>query len=166
MWIVLIVIIYFVAIFGVSRLFIPHLGLKLEKIPDDIPADMSEEIEKLKSESGSAAEFLEKSWELIGGRYRSERFNTLFKFRYLFKDLKEIWNMRGYIPCTQSSFLLRIFLVKSGFFKEAEVALRHTFVNFCIHQYLRVKINDQWMDVDVGEKQRGMKLGKHLKWFG
>jgi len=74
--------------------------------------------------------------------------------------------MKSYLPCTISSYILRIFLVKSGWFREADVRRRHVFVNFIIHQYLQVKINDKWLDVDVGEKQRGLSIGEHLKYFG
>jgi len=29
-----------------------------------------------------------------------------------------------------------------------------------------VKVDNKWLDVDVGEKYRGMLIGKHLKYFG
>lgn len=168
MWFIfaIIITVYITAVFGLSRFVIPHLGFEPEKIPDNIPTGMLFEIERLKNESADAGEFLEKAWGFIGDQYHSERLNTVFKFGYLFKSPEEIWNMRGYIPCTQSSFLFRIFLVKSGFFREQDIIARHNFVNFCIHQYLRIWINDRWLDIDVGEKKRGMKLGQHLKWFG
>ena len=74
--------------------------------------------------------------------------------------------MSGYMPCPQTNYLLRIFLVKSGWFKDEDIKRKHIFVNFVPHQYLKVKIGDRWIDVDVGEKQRGLPLGRHLKYFG
>jgi hypothetical protein len=41
------------------------------------------------------------------------------------------------------------------------------FVNFVIHQYLQVKVDNGWIDVDpAGTGIRGKPLGKHLSWFG
>jgi hypothetical protein len=106
------------------------------------------------------------AYEYIGNRYFTGRLETLFKFSYLFKDFSEIWRISGYAPCTQSNFLLRIFLVRSGLFNSEDIKRKHVFFNFILHQYLKIKIENKWLCVDVGEKQRGMPLGQHLKWFG
>lgn len=163
---IVIVTIYFLSVFVLSRFFVPHLDFRKEKLPENLPVGMIEQITKLKNQSNSAVEFLQLAYDYLGSKYRSERFDTLFKFNYLFKNLAEIWNMSGYTPCTQSNSLMRIFLMQSGFFADEEIKIRHNFVNFCIHQYLQVKVNGEWMDVDAGEKQGGMPLGKHLKFFG
>jgi hypothetical protein len=127
---------------------------------------MGKEIEELKNKSNSPKEFLELTYNFLGTKYHSERLATVLKFHYLFKDLEDIWSRAGFIPCNQSNFLMRIFLVRSGFFKDEEIRRRHVFVNFVPHQYLQVKLDNKWLDVDVGEKYRGMPIGKHLKYFG
>ena len=158
--------VYAVIVFGVSRFFIPHLSFGSDPVPGKIPVNIEEVIGDLRIKSNSPREFLESSFSYLGDKYRSERLATVFKFHYLFKDLDDIWARRGFIPCNQSNFLMRIFLVKSGFFKEEKIRRRYVFVNFVPHQYLQVKVDNKWLDVDVGEKYRGMLIGKHLKYFG
>lgn len=163
---ILIIIIYFITAFFLSRFFIPHLNFGPDPLPDTLNADLKMTIGNLAKQAKSAEEFLNLSYEYIGKKYRSERFNTVFKFGYLFKSLDDFWQMEGFLPCTLSNFLMRIFLVKSGFFNDNDIKRKHTFVNFVPHQYLKVKLGNKWIEVDVGEKQRGLPLGKHLKFFG
>jgi len=157
---------YIIVIFGLSRFVISHLNSRSENIPAEIPDDMERIISELKARSKNAGEFLSLGFNFIGDRYRSERFNTVLKSHYLFFTLEKAWPMSGYMPCTISNYLLTIFLAKSGFFRVEDIKKKHVFVNFVPHQYLRVRLADKWIDVDVGEKQRGMPIGKHLKWFG
>jgi len=157
---------YVLVVFILSRLVIPHLGFKEDNIPEQIPESMLAKINEIKNQSSSREQFLNLAYNYLGSRFRSERLNIFLKFNYLFKLVGEVWQMNGYLPCTINNYLLKIFLVKSGWFKETEIRRRHVFVNFVIHQYLQVKINDKWLDVDVGEKQRGMPIGKYLKYFG
>jgi len=123
-------------------------------------------INQLKSKAKSQSEFLKLTYDFIGNRYRTGRFRTITKFHYLFKSADEIWPLPGFAPCQQSNYLLKIFLVKSGWFKIDEIKTKNVFLNFFLHQYLKVRVGSNWLDVDVGEKQKGMPLGKHLSWFG
>ncbi|MFH1522285.1 MAG: hypothetical protein ABIE43_00520 [Patescibacteria group bacterium] len=164
--IITIIIVYILLVFILARFFIPHLSFRKKPIPDKIPDSMEKVIRTLKIESKNKEDFLNKAYNYLGGKYRSERFNTFFKFNYLFKSLDEAWEKKGYMPCTQSNNLLRIFLIKSGFFKEREIKIKNVFANFILHQYLKINLNDRWINVDVGEKQRGLKIGEHLKYFG
>ena len=159
-------IVYFFIAFFLSRFVIPHLSFSPSSLPKDISEDMEKIIQNLSQQSGSKMDFLQKAFDYLGDRYHSERLATILKFSYLFKSLNDVWSRSGFIPCTQSNFLLQIFLVKSGWFKEEDIKVKHTFVNFVPHQYLQVKIDNNWLDVDVGEKYRGLPIGKHLKYFG
>ncbi len=158
--------VYVSAVFVLSRFIIPHLGFKEEKIPEILPESMSEKIKEIKNQASGAEHFLNLTYNYLGKKYRSERFNTIFKFHYLFKSLEQAWRMSGFMPCTISNYFLKIFLVKSGWFEETDIRRRYVFVNFVPHQYLQVRLGDKWLEVDVGEKQRGLPLGKHLKYFG
>ena len=158
--------VYVFVVFVLSRFIIPHLGFNEEKIPDKIPEGMIDKINELKNKAENQEQFLNLAYYYLGSKYRSERLNTLLKFNYLFKATDQIWPMNGYIPCTINNYLLKIFLVKSGWFGEEDIRRQHVFVNFIPHQYLKVKVGDKWLDVDVGEKQRGLPIGKHLKYFG
>ena len=164
--IIFIALIYFFIVFILARFIVPYLGFKDDELPKDIPEDIINAVEKIKSKAESKRKFLELAYKYLGDKYYTGRLMTILKFPYLFKDLNTVWGMRGFMPCTRSNFLMRIFLIKSGFFQEDEIRRRHIFCNFLIHQYLRVKINNEWINVDVGEKQRGAPIGKYLKYFG
>lgn len=157
---------YIFIFFVLSRLVIPYLGFKEDKIPELIPEGMMDKINELKNQAKNQEQFLNLAYYYLGAKYRSERLNTFLKFNYLFMPLERAWRMNGYMPCTVNNYLLKIFLVKSGWFKEEDIRRQHVFVNFVPHQYLQVKINDKWLDVDVGEKQRALPIGKHLRYFG
>ena len=161
-----IVVLYFLLFFIIARFIIPGLGFWEGKIPDKISRGMQQKIAELKALSTSPSDFLNLTYDFLGGKYHAERLKTILKFNYLFMPLETIWLREGYLPCTQISYMTKIFLVKSGYFKEAEVRRKHTFVNFVLHQYLQVKIAGRWIDVDTGEKQRSLPIGKHLKFFG
>lgn len=161
-----IVVIYLLIVFILSRFVVPYLGFKDKQLPDKIPEDMQKAIEELKNKANSKNEFLELTYDFIGDKYKTGRLNVILRFNYLFKPVEKIWQASGFMPCTQNNFLMRIFLIKSGFFKENEVKRKHSFFNFNIHQYLQVNLGGKWIDIDVGEKQRGMPIGRHLKYFG
>jgi hypothetical protein len=158
---------YFLLVFIVGRFIVPHLGFADDPVPESMPESMIKKIDELKTGAeNSPRRFLELAYEYIGSKYHSERFNTVLKFHYLFKNIDQAWNAGGYIPCTLSNYILKIFLVKSGLFKESEIRRRHVFANFVPHQYLQIKIGGRWMAVDVGERKRGLKIGEHLWGFG
>lgn len=167
----IIIISYLLLVFGLSRLVIPHLGLKKDVLPENIPAEWQKEIEFLKVKANNAEEFLFLTYNYLGQKYsyKSRPFFRRFKifpnFRTLFIGLDGLYQRRGFMHCTQLNFLLRLFLVKSGFFKEENIRLKHVFVNFFIHQYAQVYLNNKWVDVDIFDYSNGLKIGEHLKAF-
>jgi len=158
--------IYAFIVFFLSRLMIPHLGFKKEILPEKIPKSMDIKIDEIKNESKNSIDFLTLSFIYLGKRYKTRRVSILFHLPSLFKGLDSVWQRAGYIPCTQGSYVMRIFLVRSGFFVDSDVRVKYTVLNFLIHQYLEVRIGKEWFDVDVGEFQRGIKLGSHKGIFG
>lgn len=166
MAIVYLVLIYFLTVFFLSRFVVPFLGFKERILPEKIPAGMADKINELKSEAGSPEEFLNLSFNYLGAKYRTGRLSTILKFNYLYKTIDEAWALSGFMPCTISNRIMKIFLTESGYFKEEEIKRRHVFLNFLIHQYLCVKVNGRWLNVDVGEKQRGLPFGGRMIWFG
>ncbi len=163
---IIFIIVYFVAVFFVLRLLVPHSDFGYDPLPKKLDLEIKIAIDKLRDKASSAEEFLKLTYDFIGSKYRSERFNTVLKFGYLYKNINEVWRMNGYMPCPQTNYLVRIFLIRSGWFKDEDIRKRYIFVNFVPHQYLQVRVNGQWIDLDVGEKRRGFPLGKHLKYFG
>ncbi|MFH0956099.1 MAG: hypothetical protein V1801_02725 [Candidatus Falkowbacteria bacterium] len=109
---------YIFVFFILSRLVIPHLGFKEEKIPEKISESMMEKINKLKNQVNHQEQFLKLAYEYLGSKFCTGRFNTIFKFNYLFKSVEQAWQMEGFMPCTISNYILKTFLIKSGFFKD------------------------------------------------
>lgn len=157
---------YFLAVFLFSRFFIPHLGFSKDRLPENIPIGLNEKINEIAKNSKSSYEFLQKAYDFLGTKYHAERLNTFLKFYGLFDNLDEVWNKNGFLHCTQMNYLMRIFLVRGGFFKDEDIKIKHTLANFIIHQYLMVRADGKWIDADAGEKVRGMEIGNHLWGFG
>lgn len=164
-YILLAFIAYLLVVFVFSVFFIPHFKYQKISVPTDIPESMQAKISELKSQAHSPEEFLNLTYNYLGEKYHSERWNTLFKPHYWFKNLETIWQVNGFVPCHQSSFVLKVFLVKSGFFKAEDIKIKLTFLNFVIHHYLLISLNNKKIAVDVGEKINNMPLGKHAEWF-
>ena len=53
----IIIISYFLIVFVLSRLVIPHLGFKKDSLPENIPVEWQKEIEFLKVKANNAEEF-------------------------------------------------------------------------------------------------------------
>jgi len=164
-WLFWLSFVYFILVFVLSRFVIPHLGNGVDLLPEKIPVEMEKAIDELKARAKTKEEFLNVAYQFLGKKNRSGRLNTIVKFNYLFKSLADIWRIDGYIPCTQSNYLLRIFLCRSGFFQNDEIRKKYSFLNFVLHQYLEVKINGQWLAVEVGEASRGLPIGQRQKLF-
>jgi len=169
--IIIIIFIYFLAVFVLSRLLIPHLGFSLDALPNNVPVSWQKEIDSLKVKDRRANEFLSLAYDYLGQKYLYKgplffrRFKVFTNFSALFINLDDLYRRTGFMHCTQLNFVLRLFLVNSGFFKEEDIKVEHVFLNFFIHQYLQVKVNNHWLDVDIFGYSDGLKIGQHLKIF-
>lgn len=157
---------YFFIVFILIRLIVPFLGFKKHELPKEIPFEMESVIIELKKVSKDKNDFLRKAYDFLIKKYHGARLQTIVRLDLLFlTDLEKIWGRPGYIPCSTHNHLLRIFLVKSGFFNDAEIRLKHKFVNFNIHQHLQVKVDDDWMNVDPAGDYFGMRFGEITPMF-
>lgn len=127
---------------------------------------MQNEINRLKKRAKSKEEFLRLAYDCLGSRFEGGRFKTFLNFDLIFKDIDYLWSKKGFVQCTIHNHFLRIFLVKSGFFKDEEIRLKHTFLNFNIHQYAQVRLGNKWIDIDLSWKKAGVPLGRHGSIFG
>jgi predicted hydrocarbon binding protein len=110
-WLIILelILLYFIAVFGLSRFVIPHLGNGADPLSENIPEEMSKKIAELKAGAKTKEEFLAAAYQYLGKKNRSERLETIIKFDYLFKNLDQIWRIDGYIPCTQSNYCCELF---------------------------------------------------------
>lgn len=155
---------YIFLVFFLSRLIVPHYGFTKSKIPEKIPQEWEEVIEDLKKTAHSQEEYLKNAYGYISTHYKGGRFKTVLRFKLLFQD--PFSHKDGYIQCNIQNYLLRVLLVKSGWFEEKDIQVKVTILNFFTHQYLQVKVGGEWIDVDPHESYKGVPLGKHSQWFG
>lgn len=172
-WIILsIAVIYCFLVYVASRFMVPFMGFGKWQEPENIPKEIQNQIVALESESSDARSYLEGIYKLVLDKTVNQWNHTRFRAavnlpRAFVTDLDEIWQTKNFLYCTAINYLLFVMLVKSKFFNLADVRVKHVFVNFFIHQYLQIRINDRWIDVDpAGNGIRGKPLGSHLSFFG
>ena len=136
-------------------------------LPKQLPEEMNLIIEGLKK-SATKEECLKKVYDLLSEKYRGYRIRTYIKIGEVFKkDLNFLWGRSGFLHCNNINYLVRIFLVKSGIFKEEDIILKWTLVWWISpHQYLRIKIGEnEFINVDIWGKHYGIKFGDYARGF-
>lgn len=136
------------------------------KLPNTIPFDMENIIVGLRN-LNSQEECLKEVYKVLSEKYRGFRIITYLRILGVFrKDVQFLWRQSGFMHCTNINYLFRVLLVKSGKFNEDDVRIRWTMI-WCIspHQYLQVRLNDKWIDVDVWGKSYGVEFGDHSYGF-
>tara|TARA_Y100000310_G_scaffold148238_1_gene147486 strand:- start:727 stop:1170 length:444 start_codon:yes stop_codon:yes gene_type:complete len=145
---------------------IPNLFSKL-RIPKKLPKGMQKAVEKLRK-SKNKEDCLRKAYNILTKKYRGYHFRTYIRFFELFiTDANKLWNKSGFLHCTNMNYLMRILLVKSGFFKENDITPKLTLIWYkSIHQYLNIKINrNKSINVDPWGKVYGIKFGDFAHGF-
>ncbi len=135
-------------------------------LPDRLPSEMDnliQEIKKLQTKE----ECLQKIYNFLISKYRGSRIKTVTRIPELFKkDVNFLWYREGFLHCTNINYILRIFLIKSGFFSEKDIYLKWTFIWYCApHQYLRVNIEDNWINIDVWAYIYGIEYNNYASGF-
>ena len=158
---------YFFVIFFLSRLLVPFMGFKQYSPPRELSEEILKEINILVQDSHDQRSFLDAVYAFVQERWRSEHLKTFLKLKLIFRtDIGEIWHSRGYAHCTTINFILYTMLVNSPYFKEEDIQIRHAFFNMVAHQYLRVRVDGQWLDVDPSTVYTHEPVGKRARWFG
>ncbi|MCL5666479.1 MAG: hypothetical protein M1383_01790 [Patescibacteria group bacterium] len=163
---------YFFLVFFVLRLVAPYMGFKRYALPENLPEEMRQKIAELENRTSTPSEYLQETYNLVLDKtlhqWKHGRLQAGIKLHRLFvKDLAEIWRTPKFVYCQAINCVVFALLAKSKFFTADDVKIRHVFLNFVPHQYLLVKINNEWIDVDpAGAGIRGNGLGSHAEWFG
>lgn len=145
---------------------IPNLFWKV-MIPNKLPESMQDIVTQLKKSENKEV-CLRKAYNILSKKYRGCRFYTYLKFFDLFiTDVNRLWKKNGCLHCTHLNYLLRVLLIKSGFFKEEDIKLKLTLIYYVsIHQYLNIRINnDKFIDVDLWGNANGIKFGYYTHGF-
>jgi hypothetical protein len=138
-----------------------HLAQTKNVLDKDIPQDMWEKI-KTNNKSETKLDYLKYSYYEVGNRYTSEpRYYLREPYsKFWVTDVKEIWEGTADRPSTVQNYMLKLLLVKSGKFSEEDIVGINMYYGITPHQYLKVKINGEWIDVDVWDKEQPHKFGE------
>ena len=145
------------------------MPLNLFKIyprPDEIPTEMQNTINEIKM-SPSKEGCLKTVYEILTTKYHGSRVDTYLKFLNIFThDIKTLWNTNGFMHCTNINYLMKILLIKSGMFEDNDIRLRWTLVWYVSpHQYIQVKVNSAWINIDIWASSYGIKFGDYAHGF-
>lgn len=141
--------------------------LSKTKIPEKLPLGMQRAVDKIKKIQ-SQSRCLIKAYEIMIKRYRGRHFMVYTRPIPIFSfDIEKLWNRAGLMHCHNMNYLMRILLVKSGFFKNEDIENHWTIIKYIsLHQYLRVRLdNDKHIDVDIWGASHGVKFGNYLHWL-
>lgn len=158
--VVVIFVAYILLMFVASRFVIPYLGFSTQPLPKRIPQAMAVAIKRLSKRYTSREAYFKGVFNYLISHHHSEYGGIIKDFPLLFQPVETIWKKKM-IHCTSFVLLLRIFLVRSGKFSDDDIRIRHTFVNFSIHQYVQLLLRGKWVDVDVWGHFVGVPIGKH-----
>lgn len=141
--------------------------LSKTKMPKDLPKKMQEIINELKQLS-SQEQCLQKSYEVMTNRYRGYRFRTYTRLFQVFTfNIQKLWSRTGFIHCHNANYLMRILLVKSGFFNNNDIKNKWTLIWYISpHQYLQVKLhNNRYVNIDIWGAVYGVKFNDYAHGF-
>jgi hypothetical protein len=136
-------------------------------LPKEIPDEIQKVVEELRK-TRNREECLKKAYAVLTDKYQGRRFRTLLLPHYLLiTELRKLWNKSGFIYCNQMNYLLRLLLIKSGWFKDKDVELKWTLIWYIsLHQYCRVRLsNKKYVNVDIWGKAQGFPLGDYAHGF-
>lgn len=135
-------------------------------LPESLPSEMLTLVNDLKN-SSNKEDCLKKAYQILAARYQGHRLKTYTKLCDAFRsDIDYLWSQKGFLHCNNINFLLRILLIKSNFFTESDIRIKWTLVWYVSpHQYLQVKLNDKWVDVDIWARPFGIGFGDHAHGF-
>ncbi|MEW6610493.1 MAG: hypothetical protein AB1352_02620 [Patescibacteria group bacterium] len=145
---------------------IPNL-FKKEPIPEKLPVDMMKVVEELKR-CQNQDECLQRAYDILTTKYRGYKFRTYTRFWEMFEtDLDKLWARSGFLHCHLMDYLMRVLLVKSGWFRDEDLVLKITFIWYIsIHQHLLVHMRDgRQIHVDIWYAHYGKKLGDYARGF-
>ncbi|EKD29428.1 MAG: hypothetical protein ACD_78C00417G0006 [uncultured bacterium (gcode 4)] len=140
--------------------------LSKTQVPDALPRDMQAVVDGLKK-SKNQEECLKKTYDILNTKYRGYRVKTYTRLFELFiTDIIKLWSRNGFLHCTNINYVMRILLLKSGRFQESDIRLKWTLIWYVSpHQYLQVRVNGKWIDVDIWAHAYGIQFGDHAHGF-
>ena len=171
-WLGIIVAVYFFTMFVGMRLVVPFFEFNEPMPVVSPPREIKDKITELENFSSNQQGYLQAVYNFVLDKtlrqWHHTRFQAAMRLPRIFvKDLSEIWQTKDFVYCTAINYVGFIMLTSSKFFTLQDVKVKHVFLNFVLHQYLQVKVGEEWIDFDpAGSGVRGLPLGTHAEWFG
>ena len=136
-----------------------------QPLSSKLPKSLEAEINKLKKIKSKYAA-LKKAYNIITKKYKGYKLKTYLNLSDIFKNIDEIWSSKGFLHCKNTNYLLRIILIKSRKCTENDIKFKSTLLYYISpHQYLQIKTEKGWIDVDCWAKAYGINLGQHASGF-
>lgn len=111
--------------------------------------------------------FTKAAFMLLAKRYPTKRFRLpIYLYRIFWHNPNEIIKFSGYVPCNVHAFMLKTLLLASKRFKEEDIKEKYTITDFLIHKYLRVNVNEKYINLDSWGNGSGVPYGSYAKGFG
>ncbi len=156
--------IYFIAILLIiaflETIIILYINFQQNKIPQELPQDLKGAINDLRGLNKENV--LKKVYTILAEKYKGNRIKTYTRCYQLFNfNLEKLWNQKGFMYCTAINYIFKIILLNSGF-KAKDIRLKWTQIWYMTpHQYLQIRINEEWINIDVWSVFLGTKFGDY-----
>ena len=138
------------------------LNILIHNVPNKLPPAMQKIADQLKK-AKNKKEALHKAYHELTKRFRGEKYFFIKKPGELFvHDLNNIWTKKKVLTCTTVNYLLKVLLIKSGWFDKKDVINKWTLIHWkSPHQYLKIKLGKKLINVDLWGYDNGIPFGKY-----
>ncbi len=128
--------------------------------------DINSFVEKLKK-TKNKKKCLETVYKIMIEKYHGNRIKTVTQLFKLFNlNIDNLWAINGFLHCTSINYLVSYILLKTGLFSEEDIRTKWTLIwFFSPHQYLQVKLNDKFINIDIWAYIYGVKYGDYAHGF-
>lgn len=124
--------------------------------------DFEAEVGKLKK-LDLKYDILSEAYYYVIERYTSSRLEFFLRPKLLFsKDFRTLTQNKGFMYCTNQNAILAALLLRSGRFTSKDIRIKWAlYLGLTPHQYLQVKTEDGWINVDPWSSSYGLAIGDY-----
>jgi len=120
------------------------------------------------SQAKSQLQAIEIASQMMRHRFKGLNFRTYFYWWRAWQiNPNKLWSRTGFMHCHHQNFLLRLLLVKSGWFNNKDISFGYSAVWYVSpHQYLIVKLQNKTnLALDPWHISRGARPGEYAAGF-
>lgn len=126
--------------------------------------DFESEVSKLKK-LDLKYDILSEAYYYVVQRYSSSRLEFFLKLPLLpVNSFRDLTSRKGFMFCTNQNAVLTALLLNSGRFQSRDIKKKWTlYFGLTPHQYLQVKTEDGWINVDPWSNDYGLAIGDYAR---